>query len=134
LNPESTELAGSAGHPIAQRALLLALSAGLVFGLGAHLVAAQSGGGTRRSAREAIPALQPYAGVYRLGGDHRLGIDGFKGYEEFLKRRQAIIASGKPWLLSYESRPLEDAKGVVSCQWVGEGMDRIPCGAHRGQG
>jgi pimeloyl-ACP methyl ester carboxylesterase len=25
------------------------------------------------------------------------------GYEEFLKRREAIIASGKPWLLSYTS-------------------------------
>ena len=78
MNPESTVLAGPAGYPIARRTLLTALSAGLALGLEKLLVAAQPEGGAQRSLVEALSALRPYTGVYRLGGgDHRLGIDRF---------------------------------------------------------
>lgn len=54
-----------------------AAAAALALILGAHSVAAQSGESTQRQAGEAMAALRPYTGVYRLGGDHRLGIDRF---------------------------------------------------------
>ena len=40
-----------------------------------------------------------------------------KGYEEFLKRRQAIIASGRPALLSYESAAFTSLEQM---RWVWE--------------
>lgn len=38
-----------------------------------------------------------------------------RGYEAFLKRRQAIIASGKPWLWSYESAAFTS---IEQMRWV----------------
>ena len=53
-----------------------AAAAALALILGAQSVAAQTDEG-QRQAGEALAALRPYTGVYRLGGDHRLGIDRF---------------------------------------------------------
>jgi pimeloyl-ACP methyl ester carboxylesterase len=54
-----------------------AAAAGLVVVLGTHPAGAQSTPGAENPVRETMSALQPYAGVYRLGPDHRLGIDRF---------------------------------------------------------
>ena len=77
LTPESTVPARAAGYLMARRELLTVLSAGLVLGLERLVVAAQSGGGSQRAVSEALSELRPYTGVYRPGGDHRLGIDSF---------------------------------------------------------
>jgi pimeloyl-ACP methyl ester carboxylesterase len=53
-----------------------AAAAALMMILGAH-AGAQSGGSTQRPVAEALAALRPYSGVYRVGGDRRLGIDRF---------------------------------------------------------
>jgi pimeloyl-ACP methyl ester carboxylesterase len=45
--------------------------------LGSHLAAAQSADRTRLPGAETLSVLLPYTGVYRLGGDHLVGIDRF---------------------------------------------------------
>jgi len=55
----------------------LAAAVVLALLLAADPVTAQSGERTQRQAAEAMAALRPYTGVYRVGGDHRLGIDRF---------------------------------------------------------
>jgi uncharacterized protein len=66
----------SAMDPIGRRALLAALSAGLAFGIQKTSIAAQAKDSAQSQA-DALSALRPYTGVYRLDGDERLGIDRF---------------------------------------------------------
>jgi uncharacterized protein len=55
----------------------LTAAAWVVVMLGSHLAAAQSIDRTQLPGAETMAALQPYTGVYRLAGDHLLGVDRF---------------------------------------------------------
>jgi hypothetical protein len=55
----------------------LAAAVGVVLMLGSHLAAAQSVDRTQLPGVETMSALQLYTGVYRLGGDHLVGVDRF---------------------------------------------------------
>jgi pimeloyl-ACP methyl ester carboxylesterase len=72
--PSSSTLSQHAGR-WRRRAGLCGLTGALVLGSDLGRAAAQDA--TATPVAEAMSALQPYAGVYRLDGDHRLGVDRF---------------------------------------------------------
>ena len=65
-----TRLIGTSTRP-------LVAAAGVVLMLGSHLAAGQSADSTQLPDAETMSALQPYTGVYRLGGHHLVGVERF---------------------------------------------------------